>query len=408
LTSNWNDYGGEEFRELNYYGYAWTAECAWQPEKADVNEFNKVFFKDLYGTSDDDKLRSIYAILSSPANCYSWHELWRHPMLPLRQQSQEEGYPPIVERLESIKTTMPLVLSLLAKEKVDAAKQDDRLRYLEFVARLNLWFAKKIEAGETVKRLSQSPIGSVRNDSTGIAIVEICNDVQRDLSSLKSEFERLWLATNQSAGLELLLTRYDHQGAYWQEIIDRVNRGVLWENGEIQSLWIYHPETIPGKNTSTQVQRAFFRKTFIAPNGVRSATLQLIGNTYARLLLNGKFVGEVYVRRSNSLSIEQQRTKVFDVLPLLTDSTNVVTVEAQSFEPANSAGINVYCELQLVDGTIRKLMSDTTWKVSDAPMENWSAISFVDSSWSMAAAKPYPLTIVRPNFETGRSSWIER
>ena len=117
LTSNWNDYGGEELRELNYYGYAWTAECAWQPLNADVDAFNKAFFKNFFGASDYEDLQSAYAILSSPANDYSWQELWRHPMLPFREQSQEEGYLPIAVRLQSITSTMPIVLSLLAKAK---------------------------------------------------------------------------------------------------------------------------------------------------------------------------------------------------------------------------------------------------------------------------------------------------
>ncbi len=408
LTSNWNDYGGEELRELNYYGYAWTSECSWNPEHADVNRFNQAFFRDFYGTSGDLKLQSIYAILSSPANLFSWHELWRHPMLPVRPQSQREGYINITERIESITSTMPLVLSLLEEEKGTLGREEDHLLYLGFVARLNLWFAKKIEAADAVKRMNASATGASRNDSAQTAIVDICSDVLKDLVSLKNVFERLWLATNESAGLENLLNRYDRQAAYWQEEIDQAKRGLLWTNPELQSLWIYHPHANPGNDTLPQVQKSFFRKTFQTPKGLRSATLQLMADSYAKLSINGKPAGEVYVRRSNSLSIETQRIKLIDILPLLNDSVNVLAVEAQSFEPASSAGINIYCELQFMDGTVRTLMSDSTWRVSDVIMENWSAVSFVDSSWSSAAAKAYPLTIVRPNFEAGRSSWIER
>jgi len=408
LTSNWNDYGGEELRELNYYGYAWTAECAWQPMRADIVSFNKAFFRAFFGTSDDDELQSVYAILSSPANNYSWHELWRHPMLPFREQSHDDGYVPMPLRLQSITSTMPLVLSLLADGRKDITENSEHLRYLEFIARLNLWFAKKVEVQENVKRLSASGAGAANKDSVATAIIDMCTDVMKDLSSLKSEFERLWLATNKSAGLELLLMRYDRQAAYWQEKIDEVKRGEFLVNPEIESVWIYHPKANPGKKDSVQVQKAYFRKTFNAPKNLRSATLQLIGDTHAKVSVNGKNVGEVFVRSSNSLSIEQQRIKMFSVLPLLTDSTNVIAVEAETFSPSCSAGVNVYCELECADGSVQKIISDGSWKVSDSTTGTWTAAFFNDSSWLHAVAKPYPSVIVRPNFATGRSSWMER
>ena len=408
LTSNWNDYGGEELRELNYYGYAWTAECAWQPLNADIDSFNKAFFKNYFGVGNYSDLQSAYAILSSPANDYSWQELWRHPMLPFRGQSQEEGYLPIAVRLQSIRSTMPVVLSLLAKAKSEITENEDQLRYLEFVARLNSWFAKKIEVQEKVKQLSSSGNALANKDSTAAVIIDLCADVLKDLTSLKSEFERLWLATNKSAGLDLLMMRYDRQAAYWPEIIDQVRRGEFVVTPEIESTWIYHPKANPGKKDSVQVQKAYFRKIFNAPKNVRSATLQLIGDTHAKVSVNGKNVGEVYVRSSNSLSVEHQRIKMFSILPLLTDSVNVIAVEAETFSPSGSAGVNVYCELELADGTVQKIMSDGSWKVADGASGNWTAASFNDSSWSNAAVKAFPSIVIRPNFASGRSSWIER
>ena len=67
-------------------------------------------------------------------------------------------------------------------------------------------------------------------DSVAAAIIDLCTDVLKDLSSLKNEFERLWLATNKSAGLDLLMMRYDRQAAYWQEKIDQVKHGQFLVN----------------------------------------------------------------------------------------------------------------------------------------------------------------------------------
>jgi hypothetical protein len=408
LTSNWNDYGGEALRELNYYGYAWTAECAWQPLKADVEAFDKVFFKDFFGTKEYEVFQSVYAILASPANQYNWQELWRHPMLPFRPQSQWDASLPTVIRVQSIKATMPLVLSMLDNGKKVATRNEDHLRYLEFVARLNLWFAKKIEVQEKVKDLSTSIGGITNKDSVANEITSLCLDVLKDLTEVRGNFEKLWLATNKSAGLEFLLMRYDRQAAFWQEKIDQVKRGEYWIDPTIESAWVYHPKANPGKRDSVQVQVAYFRKTFPTPKGIRSATMQLIGDTYAKASVNGKNAGEVYVRRSLSLSLEHQRIKMFNILPLLGDSVNVIAVEAQTFSPTGSAGINIYCELELADGSVQKIMTDSTWKVADAAVDKWVATAFNDSSWLNAAPKTYPFTVVRPNFATGRSSWMER
>ena len=408
LTSNWNDYGGEALRELNYYGYAWTAECSWQPLKADIESFNKIFFKDFFGTENFEIFQSAYAILSSPANQYNWQELWRHPMLPFRPQSQWDAALPPVIRVQSIKSTMPLVLSMLEDGKKIAAKNEDHLRYLEFVARLNLWFAKKIEVQEKVKDLSASVQGFANKDSVANEITSLCAGVVKDLIELRSDFEKLWLATNKSAGVEFLLMRYDRQVAFWQEKIDQVKRGEFWIEPTLESAWVYHPKANPGKRDTLQVQKAYFRKTFLAPKGVRSATLQLIGDTYAKASVNGRNAGDVYVRRSLSLSLEHQKIKVFNILPLLVDSANVITVEAQTFSPTGSAGINIYCELITANGSVQKIMTDSTWKVADAAGEKWTTTSFSDSSWQNATPKTYPFTVVRPNFATGRSSWMER
>ena len=404
LTSNWNDYGGEELRELNYYGYAWTAECAWQPLNASADSFNKVFFKDYFGADDYSDLQTVYSILSSPGNDISWQELWRHPMLPFRGQSQEEGYVPLAVRLQSITSTMPVVLSLLMRARSEITKNEDQLRYLEFVARLNLWFAKKIEAQEKVKGLSLS----ANKDSAAAVIIDLCTDVMKDLANLKSEYERLWLSTNKSAGLDLLMMRYDRQTAFWQEKIEQVKKGNFTMDPELESAWIYHPKGHPGEKDSVQVQKAFFRKSFVVPKDVHSATLQLIGDTHAKVSVNGKSVGEVNVRSSNSLSVEHQRVKMFAVLPLLTDSANVISVEAETFSSAGSAGVNIYCELELSDGSVRKIMTDGTWKVTESAIGNWTGTAYNDSSWFDAAVNPYPSIVVRPNFATGRGSWIER
>jgi hexosaminidase len=409
LISSWNDYGGEELRELNYYGYAWGAECAWQPLKADVASFNTAFFRDFFGSNETQSLQAAYAILSSPANNYTWYELWRNPMLPLMPPTPLKGHSAVIlDRLQSIESTMPLVLSLLETSDSVIQENKEHLRYLEYVARLNLWFLKKVQVEEKVQHLSRWAPSSPQKDSVATALVSLCESVLLDLKPLRSEFEKLWMKTNKPEGLEYLLMRFDRQKAFWQEKIDQVKSGVFWVDPEIESSWIYHPDVKAGSQPPACVQHAYFRRSFSVPKGAQSATIQLIGDTFVKMSVNDREVGEVYVRRSNSLSAEHQRIKAFNILPFLTESTNVITAEAQDFSVSGSAGLNIYGEVRFSDGSIRKIISDTTWKVSASIGPQWTSVSFDDSSWPHAVAKPYPYSIDRPDFATGRPSWIEQ
>ena len=179
-------------------------------------------------------------------------------------------------------------------------------------------------------------------------------------------------------------------------------------NPVIESSWIYYSDAHPGERDSGQVKKAYFRKTVISQAGVRSAKLQLIGDTHAECSVNGRRMGEVAGRRSLSLSVEHQRVKIFDIAPLLVDSVNVIAVEVENFAPAGSAGVNVYAEIQNKDGKIVRIMTDSTWKTSSTAADGWKDRKFADEKWKSAAVRAYPNPITKPDFATGRASWIER
>ncbi|MBI4427532.1 MAG: beta-N-acetylhexosaminidase, partial [Ignavibacteriales bacterium] len=309
LTSNWNDYGGEALRELNYYGYAWTAECAWQPLRANATDFNRRFFVDFFGSREAAMAaQSIYAIMSDPLNQMYWNELWRHPMLPLSPSPMNELW-----RIQSIESTMPFVQQLIQQVRTHATRNKDHLQYLEFVSRLNLWFAKKLRSGATIRRLTENIPQSADVDSVKTAVLDLARPVVQELSKLKNEFRQVWLATNREANLNWLMLRYDRQAEYWHEKMEEIVRGFIWVEPTIESQWIYHPKGNPRKRDSlaTQVPRAYFRKSFILDDTSTSAKLQLLGDSHAKLWVNGNELGEVYARRSLSLTVEHQRVRVW-------------------------------------------------------------------------------------------------
>jgi hexosaminidase len=405
LTSNWNDYGGEALRELNYYGYAWTAECAWSPFKASASSFNVRFFKEFFGNQQAGLLgQTIYTLLSDPVNQINWNELWRHPMLPLPASPL-----PYLWRVQSLGSTMALGNELLAQLKSSATRNQDHLEYLRFVLQLSSWFADKLSIGEQVKRLSQDTARVQSKDSAVVAIAASARRLVADLKQLKEEFRGLWLKTNRSANLQWLMLRYDRQAAYWEETIAQLESGEPVGDPTIESKWIYHPAAHPRlrDTTAQQIPRAYFRKSFSMEEVPTTAKLQLIGDTQAKVWVNGAEVGEVVARRSLSLIVEHQRVKMWEIGSLLKRGLNTIAVEAANYDPFGSAGANVYMELSTGE-RITKILSDSTWKVTDRPEDHWQSPDFNDRGWREAAVNPYPDLVIRPNFATGRLSWIER
>ena len=405
LTSNWNDYGGEALRELNYYGYAWTAECAWRPFEASIAQFDSTFFRQFFGDERSARAgQSAYAWLSNPLNQINWYELWRHPMLPVRQSNI-----PMIWREQSLTTTMPLVLETLSDLNTNFKDNQEQVRLLSFVARLGNWYAQKLDAADNLKRATQDTSAVAVKESLVRAALKQARSVVIELGDLKEEFKSLWLETNRSANLNLLMMRYDRQIQYWEESIRAVERWGRVQDPLIESRWLYHPQANPGLRDSSfsQVPKACYRKVFTLSQPVSGAKLQLIGDTHARLWVNGIEVGEVFARRSLSLSVEQLRVKMWDVTSLLKPGGNVLAIEVANYNAFASAGFNLYGELKS-GSEITKILSDSTWRVtSQAPVE-WRSVRFDDSGWLSAVPKAYPYQVIQPDFDTGRLSWIER
>jgi hypothetical protein len=406
FCSNWNDFGGEALRELNYYGYAWTAECAWNPESADNNRFDLKFFNSFFD-EEQDELRAVYSMLSNPANQFHWYEIWRHPMLPNRDDMIWEKRLPLIQRMQSINSTMPYVLSLLDEAKEEITVNKDHLRYLEFVARLNLWFAKKVEAQEKIKLLVRDTVATVSDKSS--RIVSMSAAVVEELMAVKKEFEKVWHTANQPHSLDRLLQRYDRQAAYWNEIAALAAEGNFDFDPQLKSKWIYHPKANPGVKDSVQVQKAYFRTVLdLQKKAIASAKIQLLGDTWTKLFVNGSLAGEVMARRSLSLLVENQRAKIYDLTPFINDTVLVLAVESQNFQENGSAGVNLIGEIIYIDGMKEIIMTDDSWLVNDTLETDWNTVNFFPKNWLVSAPKKFGLPIVAPNLSTGRTSWFER
>ncbi len=390
VVSTWNDNGAVELRELNYPGYAWSAECAWNPESSSPSTFENIFFSQYFRTSTDLP-RIIYDLLSGTSNQITWYEFWRAPFI-----SKSDWSTPV--RAASIESSMPEVISLVKKARAMVGANKDIMDIYELVAKIDKYWADRVTGVYEMKRIAaDSSLTSIQKFSK---ISPISDSLFASVVRLKRNYSRLYLRTNCYPMLQLIEKRFADQEKELKTGTGELLAGNASFDQLIPSGFIYFPGSRPNTNGAMKVDTATFDKTISLTDLPENDSLQLIGDAYCRLFINGVFVGEVQARRTLTWDVEKERVRVFDISKFLHRGQNSITVQAENFGPNSSAGCNVYAEI----GT-DTLKTDESWNVSRGIV---STDSLSTTKWTNAAQYENSWLISAPNFSMGLKSWIER
>jgi len=390
VNSNWGDYGAETFKELILFNYAWSAQCAWNIEASNIDLFSQNYFYDFFGINDE-RLASIYRSMSNPLNQMMWHEVWRHPMLPFRDAVWWENNISKVVKGDWMDWSLPQVKRNVGVLKTQVKKNRDHFDLIEYLLALNDWYKLKIE---TQFEMFEAKKDNKLNEPDELFIL-IDRNI-RDLELLKSRFRELWLRNYKEENLNMIEDKFNRLSAYFLEIKNHLNDAIagksdsLFYNPELSSVWIY---AVADENKFAD--SAEFSYEFELQSKPDEAFLQLMGDTFAELYINGEFVVNVFARRSLSLVVDYKRIKFLDVAKFLKEGRNIISVKAVNYNRNGSAGINIITRIKLENG-YKIISTSPDWK------------SKTDSVWKNAGFKKYPYIITAPNFDTKRTSWIER
>ncbi len=390
VVSTWNDNGAAELRELNYPGYAWSSECAWNQENPSMAGFEEIFFKQYFRTRSDLP-RIIYEMLSSTSNQVSWYDFWRAPFI----DKPEWGVP---VRAASIESSMPEVLSLIKEARGVVGTNEDILDLYELVVNINKFWADKVLAVNQIKSVASD--SSLSSSKKSEKILPITGSLLESLSKLKKDYTKLYLRTNRYPMLQLIESRFDDQEKDLEAGTKEILSGDSTFNQILASKFIYYPGSRPYTNGAFKVDSATFFKSIDLAEVPESDTLQLIGDTYCKLIINGDYVGEVQARRTLTWNVEKERVRIFDIAGFLKTGSNTIVVQSINYDHNGSAGCNVFAEI----GS-DTLETDGSWKVAKGIVasDTLDASSFID-------AMPYDngWLISAPEFSMGLKSWIER
>ncbi len=394
INSNWGDNGGENFREFNWFGYAFGAECAWNPVNADIYNFKSKFYREFYGV-DNSSLDALYTLLNDFGAAFSQYDFWRNPFVKWNNtiNYQEQNF---ILFGETIKSKAKTSLELIQQLKDLRLKNKSHLDYLEFVARQAEWYGDKLIYSSNIKKLIEKKNGYLTKEER-IYISNLCDDMINRLQSLKKDYRNLWLRTNKEKGLELVeREKYDRQIFAWKKMKDALRQEIVEFDQTIKSPWIYHPEANPGQKSKPQVEEAIFTRDLIVKDKVTSALVHLMADSYAELYVNDKLIGDVRGRRTLSLFVESQRAKFFDITDYLQAGVNKIKVISKNYGEYASAGVNLQIDIKTTISHHR-IYSDESWRVSKDGKNfvepKLISLKFISSD---------------PDFEDRITSWYER
>lgn len=400
ITANWGNMGGETLKEQLYFLYRWTGQCAWSTENVELASFTKNYFMQFF-KNNASLGEEIYQRMSATSFNITWKDFWRHPMLDFLPFPSWHPQIDMVAKLTSMEWAIPLIQKDLDSLKKTATKNQDQTEVLQLSLDIHKYYVKKVRTQLKLKELA-----ALSPEDRQKKAEEINNLIDENvvaIQTLKAEYQKIWQKYYKPEGLQFILQKFDRLVAYFGDSKDDILFG---KSGDprIASKWIY---TCPKPDSCSN--KAIFHKEFTFKEIPQQAVIQLIADTYAELIVNGQYVGRVFVRNISSIHLENEVIKWFDIKDYIKEGVNTVDIKVTNYNEGlrrhtgnpqiyTAAGVNV-------SGFIRGdqeevfLNSDATWvsKKKDA-----------DKEWQKVFSHPYRYDIIAPNFQAERHSWIER
>lgn len=422
INSAWGDNGQENFHENNIISFSYSSAYAWNDEGFDDVTFLNAYFKALFSITDT-RLIELFE-----TTCHVTRELpsrylrawlgflWRHPyhspaldnVHPLfKEEDRWEISEDLVYHNDDMEEQKPLcenIISLVDELKGVVKRNDVNLEYYEFAGRLVRYFIHKIQTSAKVTNLCRNGVDGLIAD----VVAELIQPIIPEIEDLQHRFSDLWLNCASRPMLDRILRFYDWQ-IYWQnQKIAQVQNGIAWENPYIESEWIAFPEDI-----QTQDPR-FFRKVLEISEeelaSLSSANVELAPGNHAIIYINGVEIGFVQSSFHSSAPVFDHSIESWDVRKLLKTGKNLIAVRCTCYFLGQPI-INMYGELKKQDGSITKILSDTTWRATNQEEQGWNMNpEFDDRAWKLVISKGRPPKymgeISLPRFEAGLKSKI--
>ncbi len=376
INSSWGDFGGPNFRELNYRGYAYGAECSWNPTMANGqtidSRFNRIFFG-----SDDARLLAVQSQLNELSEDFSFRGIWRQPFDRLRI-FEKDGHNPLLTEATDISRNGQYTLDLVHSLRNTIHQNSDILDYYAYDAKLSHWFGNSLLFARWMHTTVDQNITPESRKPYVTKAIAWGVKLENNISRLHKEYDQLWLRTNKKANLDRIDTLFTYQKEYLNHIVEGLKNNSWDISYNIPSDFI----AVNGASKDNPVSTAYLRKNFqIDPHKrIKHAWLQVIGDTDVKVWVDGHEIEHNYARRQLSLLVDLRRSTYHDIAHILNKkSRNAIAVEVHSYYPPEGshsfmqtrpAAANIYLDIEYTDGTSQRILSDPYWKSHHSPKKD--------------------------------------
>ncbi|MEW6200542.1 MAG: family 20 glycosylhydrolase [bacterium] len=401
-TSCWGDNGEENLRELNWYGYALTAEAAWAEAQAAPEDVRERFFHQFFGASTEE-IRRIYKLLMESHQIFAPFIsnldaalLWRHPLFYAPN-------PFFGTKSKELKEKMGAVSADIEKFRSLSKRNADHLDYLQFAAERTSWLADLFIFVNDLNRVLKTPVSE---QTARQRILKKIAALKQDLIAQEMDFSKLWLNISRKEGLELNLLKFNYMKKWLDDLYKILENNLSPDTLYLESSWIWADE----KDVPKEIGKdCYFRKNINLQSLPETAQIQMIADSYGEMFINGEPLGYTLGRFSLSATYNKQKIRLWDIKKYLHPGENIIAVKAAGYDSPN-AGINVYGEIRDKGGEVSKIISDGSWLVSCEYKTGWENQDFDESGWKTAAVLESPPDgawgkLLKPYFQDGLSTY---
>ena len=393
ITSSWGDFGAANFRELNYYAYAFSAACSWNIHQIDYILFEDNFFKSFYGC-DDPAVKSVYHHLSRASQYYEHIFLYAHPFYPIENDLKN-----LIYRANHLEPMADVVQKEILQLKKSVKKNTDHLDFLQHSAELYAWTGKLSQLQLELLQIDKYAFDPDEKKYKAGVLTSRIENLVLELENIKKTFESLWLRTNRKDNLKIISDLFDRIGLYLEIKLQEIKSGDFSFNGKMPAPFVSHP-VINGENNSV----VYARRRFYMEEKTNNTWIQIAADSDAEIWINEKKVGRVFSCRSLSAIAENERVKAWEVSDLITQGENIITIKVKNYRRNGNAAFN--CWFEAVDVNV-VLTSDCYWLVNKNCQEGWQKIDFDDRHWLNSVPIDNSWIMSRPYFSHNLPGRIE-
>jgi len=403
ITSSWGDYRNKEIRENRIFGFIFSSETGWNPGKnSDPKEIWKGLLMHFFGKFDSrmTKIFELFRSIEDNKRLNIWGSLYynhffSHPYAKntnlYKKTRKTKGFKDLISELDRIINICEELENIVQKNKIN-------IKNLGFVAKHYKFYCKKRLNSQNLVKFDPNKSNINQKNS----IIKDIIQVKDELKTLINEYQILWLSCARKDCFQSLLIHFKWLERFYDDKIEQIKNCIKWQNPNIPSETIYlNSKKIHETHTT------YYKKVFYVDDVIQTAHLQIIAGTFAKIYVNGTYIGYVITRQTLNYIALENNVRIFNIKNFIKKGKNLIAIENIDYLGGVSP-INIYGLIKLNSNRSIILSSNKDWFASRKINPDWNITFKFESDWKHVKSFGRPPNLIGtlsyPNFQENLKS----